>query len=800
MKQSTDAFPFRRVLRLDYLIDFWRSVAEDETSPQRYLAAAVVAEVDSTPEIRGPIDDWTVLDRHVDLVSRLMSAVFPIAQSGAGTVAAALAPYQMHSIYSTAGVGELGILENFQRQTTVTGIPVGEEGLLRGKAVEAYIDILKRFYGLEYSKSYPLVYTYVDEKTGLRQFYQILFDTQFLRPIVRGAPPELTATQIEVLMSDPMNLDLWTEALPPEHFEFHGFVVMRAVDVTVQEVHSALKNDLLQKDAFATDEAIDRLEGRLRTLLRLPRMRLGLIGLPDDDFEEIAYARKIGRSLLFSDDTIPECPRRHESAYKAVFENSEPIVLSDLEHSHYCTGFEHHLVQQNLSSLMLAPLRFEGKLIGLMELASPRKGAITRINAIQLMEVISLFATAMKRTLDEQEDRIQALMKQKYTAIHPSVEWKFRRSVVRQLSSPEEVRPEDGGVVFDDVYPLYGLSDIRDSSTNRSAVIQADLVEQLGLALRIIVEAGAHRPLPALDGIGYRIGQFVEAAERTPSTDIELTALDFLRQEVESLFDMLLSFGPSVRQKIEEYREALDPKLGILYRRRKEYEQSVALINDAVSSFLDKKQEAAQAMFPHYFEKYKTDGVDYNIYVGQSIADRMPFDLLYLSNLRLWQLMTTCGIVWELDRVREALPLVLETAHLILVQNAPLSIRFREDEKKFDVDGAYNVRYEIVKKRIDKALVRGTRERLTQPGHIAIVYSQSREASEYRRYLDYLTAAGYLQDGSLRELSLEDMQGASGLRALRVKVADTPPDMELRVEPERVLNLSGRMTRPEVDA
>ena len=155
------------------------------------------------------------------------------------------------------------------------------------------------------------------------------------------------------------------------------------------------------------------------------------------------------------------------------------------------------------------------------------------------------------------------------------------------------------------------------------------------------------------------------------------------------------------------------------------------------------------------------------------------------------------GVQWDLSDILNQKSFVidplmpgLETAHLILVQNIPLSIRFREDEKKFDVDGAYNVRYEIVKKRIDKAEIRGTSERLTQPGHIAIVYSQSGEAAEYRRYLDYLTAAGYLVDGSVEELNLQDLQGASGLRALRVRVAETPPDAEVIVQPDRVHDVS----------
>jgi hypothetical protein len=111
---------------------------------------------------------------------------------------------------------------------------------------------------------------------------------------------------------------------------------------------------------------------------------------------------------------------------------------------------------------------------------------------------------------------------------------------------------------------------------------------------------------------------------------------------------------------------------------------------------------------------------------------------------------------------------------LILVQHIPLAIRFRFDEKRFDIDGAYNMRYEIVKKRIDKALIKGSDERLTQPGKIAIVYAQPREAQEYRDYIAYMQAAGELT-GEVETLALEDLPGAQGLQALRVTVAMQPP-------------------------
>jgi hypothetical protein len=200
------------------------------------------------------------------------------------------------------------------------------------------------------------------------------------------------------------------------------------------------------------------------------------------------------------------------------------------------------------------------------------------------------------------------------------------------------------------------------------------------------------------------------------------------------------------------------------------FEESVTRIAEAISSHLDREEQAAQEMFPHYFEKQKTDGVDYQMYVGASLLEDGRFDPICLKNLRLWQLMLTCGIAVRAHQLRDSLPVPLETTHLILVQHTPLSIRFRFDEKRFDVDGAYNIRYEIVKKRIDKARIRQTREQLTQPGRIAIVYSHAREAAEYREFLAFLRSTGFIV-GDIEEFELEDLPGASGLQALRVTVA-----------------------------
>ena len=42
----------------------------------------------------------------------------------------------------------------------------------------------------------------------------------------------------------------------------------------------------------------------------------------------------------------------------------------------------------------------------------------------------------------------------------------------------------------------------------------------------------------------------------------------------------------------------------------------------------------------------------------------------------------------------------------------PITLRFRADEKRFDMDSPSGVRFELLKKRLDKARIKGTEERI----------------------------------------------------------------------------------------
>jgi hypothetical protein len=137
--------------------------------------------------------------------------------------------------------------------------------------------------------------------------------------------------------------------------------------------------------------------------------------------------------------------------------------------------------------------------------------------------------------------------------------------------------------------------------------------------------------------------------------------------------------------------------------------------------------------------------------------------------MRLWQLksMAEIGIITRNLRPRLSKP--LQTTQLIFVHSSPITLGFRDDEKRFDIEGAYSIRYEIVKKRIDKVLIRDTGERLTQPDKIALVYFSQSEEDEYLEYIRTLQVEGLLKK-DIEFLMLEDLQGVHHLKALRIGI------------------------------
>jgi len=777
MSTVLEKYPFRCVFSLRPLIEFWRRNVAANLEHGSCLVEGLEAKLQKAPELLEPIEDLTVLDRHQDLLKSLMSLVFPPAFWNTDMVGA-FVPFNLRPVYTSPSFKRLLLNDD----GSFKSIPLmGEENYLMGRILRAYFLILNKYYGIHQDIDYPIIQVVPDRETGLDLYLRIKPNLRFIEVNPKGKLKELTEEERAIILENMTNLTVLREILPPESFEFSGFGSLYAFDVTQSEIISALERSLIDQESIFSKSGFQLLQQKLRTLFRCPSLVAGLAAIKGEQVMLLNVGCDLSDSSVFSGSLHLPLDEFTGSFYERAFLENRIVVIRDLKEETLHTRAEEAVFQGGARSLLVAPLTYQGNMIGTLDIASPNPGQFGPEDMMLMSQIIPLFALAVKRALDETDHQIQSVIKQKCTAVHPAVEWRFQDAAFHHLDRIRMGQVSDlEPIVFRDVYPLYAISDIRGSSEERNRAVQSDLEEQLGSALKVIQLASEARSMPILQELGHRLGRQLERLRAGLSSGDETSVIKMLKTDVEPLFVPIQDFSLQVRQAIEGYQLALDARLGTVYRKRREFEDSVSLLNKRISLYLDREQIEAQSVFPHYFEKHQTDGVDYLIYVGASLSEKGVFNELYLENLRLWQLMVSCGIAWHTEQLKTELKVPLETAHLVLVNHTPLSIRFRFDEKRFDVDGAYDVRQEIIKSRIDKALVKGRLERLTQPGKIAVIYTQPQEGREIRRYIDFLRSQGFLK-GDTEPLDVEELPGVQGLKALRVEIDLNSPVISERV-------------------
>ena len=749
-------FSFRKV------IDWWQEQLNEPASFEADRAAEVFRRVNKNPALTKPFTDTAFIENNKEDLQLLLSPFFPSLTTTNETRAVTM-PYQHFFFNVTKRFA--GVLDTADGDI---GVPFKDENFMY---VFGCVSILNALYsaGINYTRNF--YFDIGDKKTGIVRRYRAFFNGDFaqLKPLQEI---EITEKDIRELVNNFDNIELWKKKIPPKSFVLEGITIVTLFDVTREESISALKFDLLKKDALVMPDIVEQIRTNLGALLNVPHLKTGFISWNKERniLQSLGYG--FWNSIVMSDKKT----KKIEDAFSDVaaqnlFNKKTPFFLPEINDENIGENvLTAQLIKHKLKSYVALPLLYTDELIGVLELGSENANEVNAITPHKLKEVVPLFTTALNRWQEEFKNQLETIIRQKCTAIHPTVAWRFTEAaekLVNNLRFFADASMEP--IVFNDVYPLYGQIDIQGSSTRRNLAIQGDLVEQLTLAKEVLDLAVNKFSLPIYKELQFRIERYAEKLEGGLAAGDESQVLEFLKAEIYPVFNHLHTLSPELHEALLSYEKQLDPSLGVVYKQRKDYEQSIKLINDKVSAYLDKTQLAAQNMFPHYFEKYKTDGVEHNLYIGQSLVNNKTFHSLYLQNLRLWQLLVMCETENTIHRLKPSLQTKLDICSLILVHSNPLAISFRMEEKKFDVDGAYNIRYEIMKKRIDKALVIETNERLTQPGKIAIVYSQDREAREYMNYLRYLQSINYIGP-NLESLTPKDLQGVTGLKALRVDV------------------------------
>ncbi len=632
--------------------------------------------------------------------------------------------------------------------------------------------ILSQYYGYKIDFRRPFFYD-IPDASGIMRHYRILYNGDFIEIIKTDNARDITEEDVAVLIDNFDNVEIWKEKFPPNSWIFKGIVIANLFDVTADVSLSEFKTSLLKYDKTQGD-FIGSFQNIFRGIFNLPEIKVGFSNYNEEErvLERVPF-KTIDSYVLY--DKFSDCCETAlcKGTYQYLFEKSEPFAVSNIQKIHETYPDElmySNLAKQNIKSAIIAPIENNGKLLGVLEIVSPNIKELNSINANKLLDIMPYLVDSVLRSKAKAEDELELVIQQECTSIHPSVYWKFRQEAKRFILSKAEENPTSfREVVFEDVYPLFGQIDIKGSSEARNGSVQKDLILQLKAIAKVINKVTEIDSLPIYDQIKFRIENYINSVSSQLQVDTEQRILNFIKNEIKPLFKHLKGTNVELEGLINQYNNSLDKGTKMLYKHRKAYDESVMLINKKMAALLDEKQKEAQKMYPHYFERFKTDGVEHNMYIGESITKQNSFNKIYLYNLRLWQLQVMCEMENEYYQLKQDLPVPLDVASMVLVFNASLSVRFRMDEKRFDVDGTYNARYEVVKKRVDKAKIKGTNQRITEKGKLVVVYSQRTDEKEYIKYINFLQSKNYLED-EIEVVELDDLQGVTGLKALRVNI------------------------------
>ena len=746
-----------------------RRVKTEPTIKRSYYELALAAfEKEKGCEADIPLED---IHRYELLLEYMYASLSP-AQEDEKFVAWGLCfPLQPITFYGTDSL--YALLESKQENPDEYFTAKTPEEFHKERLRYVYAFILQKLYNFHIPLPKEKYHSGINKETGLLSYYQVTVNTDFIEVKVKGKLPKLDFRQIHEHLGDGVGYEMLESVLPLNLFQFRGISVLSVHDVTAKQAVENINKIRLNRISGEEEQGYQMVIQSLKTLLQNNRIEFDLFPFVRVNNKLVYGYEKGGTGILFSvwgekrlsPDAFQQLAQAYSSNPNSFF--SPDISKEDLKQFAFLTSF----IELGVRSMALIPLFYNHTLVGVLAMHT-YEGELFDESALALLEPsIQPVAQLLQVYIDEFNQEIENIIKEKFTSIQPSVQWKFNEVAWHHLHNKKKHLPErTESIYFNEVYPLYGAIDIRNSTIERNIASKADLEYHLNLLSETLQSLKENHNSSLMEEMIFNCKKWQGALTHEHWNTTEENNLNgFLKTEMVDYLTHLSQQDSRTKKVVDHYLGRATKIDGEVQQNRYALEVSMQMINNAVNNYFESEKEKLQQSYPCYFEKFRTDGIEYDIYIGQSIAPGKPFNHFHLKNLRLWQLSSMAAVAKLTHSLLPGMPKKLQTTQLIFVHNQTIDISFRSDERKFDVEGAYNIRYQMIKKRIDKVLVSETGERLTQPDKLAIIYFNKKDVEDYLPFIQYLQETGILLP-ELEELNLEEVQGLSGLKALRVGI------------------------------
>lgn len=755
---------------LKKFIDFLEASVQKDTGSRSHFYRFVLEKIRLMPQLALQVD-INEMHRYEDILELVASVVFPLAADDEEVLIGLTNASSPEAFYATNAFCRL-----FQSapKPGVSQSWMDEQALKELHKEFQYSLVLQNIYGYALPERKEMVYGYFDAAAGLYKYYRLNFDTRFVEVKMKNTKEKVSNHLINSCFSCSNPMAQVEKLISLDEYTASGFSILTLTDITPQQSVEQIGKTLVNFDQENTGNVFLHINQLLQSIIGTRDFRFGLMPFFTINKRAALPYKNFYKSILIEASVRAGISKKVFTRYMSLYLKKPEWISWQSANigSVLPAPLRRALDDGGIRYYSLVPLFFNNQLAGVLEVAGTENTlSLNDLQASRLKPAMPYLSQLMKVFIEKFTVAIDKIVKEKFTNIQSSVQWKFNEVAWHYFRS-REIENEDSQlekIFFKDVHPFYGAVDIRNSTIERNKALRGDL--QFQLQSLIVLLNGLHQ-----NGLGENYSslaaicmQWLDKMDIYVSVEEELQLNDFLHSKVYPLLSVDDQLNGIYSSGITAYFNSIDESTGQAYFHRRQLENAMQILNGAIGKFFDLFNDELQQNYPCYFEKFRTDGIEYDIYIGQSISPTIPFSTQHLDKLRLWQLQSMAAVTKLTHYMLPNLEHALQTTQLIFVNPGSIDISFRNDERRFDVEGAYNIRYQVVKKRIDKVHLQNTDERLTQPGKIAIVYFYEKDIAPYVEIINQLQQQRVLLP-DLEVLALEDLQGVSGLKALRVGV------------------------------
>ncbi|WP_238554924.1 GAF domain-containing protein [Chryseobacterium sp. P1-3] len=670
--------PFQVYISFKKYLDVLEHIRyNDRLEYRANYAESLIERTKNFKEFRDGFQDISLLEKNEELIRLLLADLFPTGLT--------------HNEIKAASIPLSNITFNYTERFKNILKDAGKDFEIELRNItdnEFYVFccclILQSYFKKDIRSTIPFYYD-IPNKQGIMKHYKITVNSDFTEIIPTEKAKIPDDGIMDMLLENLDDFKLWKKYFPSQSWILKGFTIISLVDCTSEVALSDLKSSMIEIDPenLKPDENLTEI---FKSYFDVPELNFGLMTFnkKEQKLDKLPiYESFLTNHILdFWINTFDEETRKN--TFNNLSHNSKPIVVSNVDNldANVKQLPSFNILKDNhINSFMVIPIMKDNELLAIMEFTSPVAGSFNGLKLKKMEFFTDMVLFSLSRFYFEKNYQIEAIIQREYTTIHDSVVWKFRNEAEKYFTASLGKKMYTlKQISFKNLTPLFGVSDIRSSSEKRFKLMLEDLNQQINCLMDIftLTNSDSEKFLLALDIFKNELNHEIKA-------DTEQRFQRLLREEIHPFLQGKLEIKTSreIKSKIKDYFSNIFAQTDLFYSHRKNLDDSITLVNRKLADMLDESQTKAQQIFPHYYERFKSDGVEHNLYIGHTIAPDLHYSFKVVHKLRYWQLKTICRMEHEFQSFKKDLPIPLDIASLIFVYNEKIDIRFRMDEKTF---------------------------------------------------------------------------------------------------------------------